>query len=292
MRTARRLLLVSILALAGAARAAEESDVPWTPGPGRVDVGRNIAQLSLADDQMFADGDATQRMMKAMGNPVSGHEVGIVASRAEGRDWFLVFEYHPIGYVRDDEKDHIDAAALLDAIRRGTDQANAERKEMGLPALHVIGWSEQPHYDPETHNLEWAVLGNSDEGDRFVNHNIRLLGRSGFMSVTLVDEPARIAASRTEVNALLDGFAYKPGRRYAEFVPGDRVAQIGLAALVAGGAGAAAAKFGLFAGLGKVLAKGFKVIVLAVVALVGAIRRFLARVFRREETVTLPSQSV
>ncbi len=52
-------------------------------------------------------------------------------------------------------------------------------------------------------------------------------------------------------------------------------------ALVAGGAGAAAAKFGLFAWLAKVLAKGGKAIIGVLVLAVASLRKVLARLFGR-----------
>jgi uncharacterized membrane-anchored protein len=112
---------------------------------------------------------------------------------------------------------------------------------------------------------------------------VRLLGREGFMSVTLVDEPGKLARSKPEVVKLLSGFEYKQGKRYSEWVPGDKVAQYGLAALVAGGAGAAAAKLGLFAVLGKLLAKGGKAIVALLAALALGAKQLFARLTGRSE---------
>ena len=34
-----------------------------------------------------------------------------------GEDWFAVFEFDDVGYVKDDEKDSLDANALLDSIK-------------------------------------------------------------------------------------------------------------------------------------------------------------------------------
>jgi uncharacterized membrane-anchored protein len=60
-------------------------------------------------------------------------------------------------------------------------------------------------------------------------------------------------------------------------VSGDKVAEYGLVALVAGGAGAAAAKAGLFASLFKVIAKGGKAIVLLLIGLGVGIKKMFTR---------------
>ena len=111
---------------------------------------------------------------------------------------------------------------------------------------------------------------------------MRVLGRGGYMSVTLVDEPGKLAASKPEVDKVLASFNYKQGKSYAEFVAGDQVAEYGLAALVAGGAGAAAVKFGLFAWLFKILAKGGKAIVLLVVGVLAGLKRMISGMLGRK----------
>jgi uncharacterized membrane-anchored protein len=254
--------------------------VSWTHGPAKVSLGVQ-AELELPQGYQFADGPATQKLMARMGNHVSRREVGLVAPSRQDADWILVFEYDPVGYVKDDEKNKIDKDALLASIREGTEQGNKRRKQVGVPGLHVQGWFEEPHYDDTSHNLVWALAARDDENNDVVNYNMRLLGRQGVMSVTLVDSPAGLATSREEAEGLMAAFSYKPGKTYAEFRPGDKVAQYGLVALVAGGAGAAAAKLGVFAALGKLLAKGGKAIVAAVVVALAGLRSLLARLFGR-----------
>ena len=270
-----RVALLGTFLAAGAAASADTPQIQWVRGPGTVDLGGE-ASLGLSERYVFANAGDTRKLMEVMGNTVTNTEVGLVAPKAKDEDWIVVFEYHPVGFVKDDEKDRIDKDAILEGIREGTEQANKLRKQKGIPALHVTGWYEEPHYDPRTHNLVWALLAKDDSGAEVVNYNMRVLGRQGYMSVTLVDEPAKLAASKPEVEKVLASFGYKQGKSYAEFVPGDKVAEYGLAALVAGGAGAAAVKLGLFGWLFKALAKGGKAIVLLVLGLLAGLKRLLS----------------
>ncbi len=250
----------------------------WVPGPGKVDLG-NVAQLELAEGYVFLNAADARKLLAAVGNVPDGSELGLVAPAADGQNWFVVFDHHDVGYVRDDEKDSIDAAAILKGIREGTEEANKVRKQKGVPGLHVIGWQQQPYYDAATHNLSWGIVAKDDDGEQVVNFNVRLLGRRGYVSATLVDDAAKIAAARPHLEQIVGAFSYKSGSKYAEFRPGDKVAEYGLMALVAGGAGAAAAKTGLLAALGKLLVKGGKAVVLLVVAALAAIRKELRSVF-------------
>jgi uncharacterized membrane-anchored protein len=218
---------------------------------------------------MWLDADGTRQLMQIMQNPLTDTEVATVTSTDEDEWWFLVFEWQEIGYVEDDDADELDAGAILESMRKGNEQANEERERHGWAPLEIVGWHEPPHYDTKTRNLTWSLLGRSD-GEDVLNRNIRLLGRRGVMSVTLVAGPDEIEAASAEVDRLLEGFRFRPGSRYAEFVAGDRVAEIGLAALVAGGAGALAVKSGLLARFWKAIVAGF-------LAIVAAIKRFFGR---------------
>jgi uncharacterized membrane-anchored protein len=275
----RRAIVVSMFAAMTSApfAAAGMSSMAWTKGPTSVDLGGDVARIELDSGHAFAGADETRRLLREMGNTVDNSELGMVTPTAEDQDWMVLFEYDKAGYVKDDDKDAIDKDAILESYQKGTEEANKARKARGIPALHVTGWFEEPHYDAQTHNLVWALRAKEDGGGEVVNYNVRLLGREGYMSVTLVDEPAKLAASKPHVEKLLSTFAYKKGKSYAEWVSGDKVAEYGLVALVAGGAGAAAVKMGLFATLLKVLAKGGKAVVILLIGLAAGLKKMFTR---------------
>jgi uncharacterized membrane-anchored protein len=274
MLSARAGTVAAVLLTTAGFALADQGPAPdWVPGPAKVNLGSDVAGLDLPAGFLFANATDTRRLLERMGNTTDGSEVGLVTPQADDQDWMLFFDWKPEGYVKDDEKDKIDKDAILESYREGTEAGNALRKEKGLPGLHVTGWFEEPHYDAATHNLVWALRAKSDDGSEVVNYNARILGREGYMSVTLVDEPANLAASKPQADQLMEAFTYKSGKSYAEWRPGDKVAEYGLVALVAGGAGAAAAKLGLLAKLGKLFAKGGKLIVLAFVGLIAFIKK-------------------
>lgn len=276
VRTA--LALAALLAAAAPAARAQEAPPPeggplaldWSQGPGTASIGGDLAQLELGEGFVWLDQAGTKQFLEMTQNPTAGNELAIVASMADGENWFLVFEYDAIGYVRDDEKDEMDADAMLAAIREGTAQGNEERTKRGWPTLEIVGWQEPPHYDAQSQNLTWAIVGES-EGQRTINKLTKLLGRRGVMSVTLVASPEEYAAASTGADGLLAAYSFQPGNTYAEYVEGsDSVAEIGLKALVIGGAGAALLKSGL---LGKL----WKFLVAGVVVAGGAISRLFGR---------------
>jgi len=78
---------------------------------------------------------------------------------------------------------------------------------------------------------------------------------------------------------LLAGYSFSTGQTYAEYRPGDKVAKIGLAALVLGGAAVGAAKLGLFGPLLLFIKKAWKIVVVGVAALAASLKKFVARLF-------------
>lgn len=253
--------------------AQEPPMIDWQPGSGLAPVGMELAEIELSRDYVYLDGEDTRDLMELTENPTSDQEVATIAPASNNENWFLVFEWDPIGYVKDeDEHAELDSEEILVSLKEANEAANEERRERGWTPLEIVGWQEPPFYDPRTQNLTWAVIGES-EGLRSINRNIRLLGRKGVMHVTLVAGPRNYDQAVAETDRLLDQFRFRPGNKYAEFVPGeDHVAEIGLAALVTGGAAAAAAKSGLLSRIWKFLAA-------AVVAVIAGIKSWFGKLF-------------
>ena len=155
--------------------------------------------------------------------------------------------------------------------------------EMGAAPLHITGWEIPPRYNEQTHNLEWAIRGES-EGSPVINYNTRLLGRKGVMEVNLVIDPEKLSAAMPAYQALLTDYSYKQGERYAEYRSGDKLAKYGLAALITGGAAAIAVKTGLFAGLILFFKKAAKLVVLAVLAVVVWLKKLIAGGRKTQDT--------
>jgi uncharacterized membrane-anchored protein len=280
--------LLVCLALVAAPRPVSaqesESDIPWEEGPAIAHLG-DIAEIKIPDGYRFAGHEGVRRFMELTQNPVSGRELGVLVSPSGPEDdsWFVIFEFNPIGYVKDDEKGKLDADAILTSLKAGNERGNEERRKRGWSTLDLQGWSTPPRYDPVTNNLTWAIRASS-EGSVVINHSVRLLGRRGVMDADLVLGPSQVATAVPEFDQLLAGFQFSTGNRYAEWVKGDKVAAYGLTALVAGGVGAAAAKSGL---LGKL----WKALVLGAVAVAAALKRFLGSIFgSKENSEAAPAQ--
>lgn len=265
----KKILLALVLAtgIVAPTYAQEDGGLQLHEGPMIGYLGR-IAQIDVPAGYVFADEDTTQALMVAMENPVSGTELGLVGPPE--LEWFVMFEYDDVGYVKDDEKSDLDASAMLKSIKKGNEASNKERKSRGWDTINIVGWEQVPRYDEVSHNLEWAVRAESG-GEAIVNFNTRLLGRSGVMRVTLVTDPTLLPQVLPDFRYVMEGYGFQEGQRYAEYRQGDKLAKYGLTALVVGGASAVALKSGLL----KYIWKGLVFVLIAAGA-------FFKKFFNRE----------
>lgn len=280
-----RGLAVLLLALGAFGRVwaqdveADIEKLPWKNGPGTARFG-NRAEVPYGKDfRVLSGADAVQRL-EMSGNEVDADTVlGILEHKEDG--WWVVLQFDDIGYVKDDEKNDLQADKILEGYKRGVEERN---KRQGGPPTQVVGWHTKPRYNETTHNLEWAPLFQTGRA-QFINYQVRILGRKGVTRVTLVEDGERAAQTIPEFRKVMDSFKYLQGESYAEFRSGDKVAKVGLAALAAGGATLAAAKFGLLAKLGLLFKKVWKLAIVAVVAAFSFVRKLFGG--RREPDNTL-----
>lgn len=247
-------------------------DIPWEQGPALGDLGEE-AQVKVPEGCLFTKGKGVGMFMELTENTTSPNERGVVYCETRqdttAAGWFVVFSYEASGYVKDDERDQLDADAILTSLRKAQDAGNAVRRERGYGTLSVDGWAVAPFYDAETNNLTWATRVSASDGGHSVNHSVRLLGRGGVMNADLVAGPDQYEQVRPTFAAMVGDFTFKTGHRYAEWRSGDKVAEYGLTALVAGGGVALAAKSGVLAKFWKLIVAGFAVVVAGLKRLFG-----------------------
>ena len=241
-----------------------------TQGPMTGKLG-NVAEVKVSKDYIFIPKEKIEQFNKFYDNDTNPGELGAI--QHVSFDHFIIFDYDDVGYVKDDEKDSLDADAILKSMQEGQDAANAERSKQGRQVWKLTGWQEPPHYDQATNRLTWATKLESESSDGVsINYNSRLLGRGGYMSAVLVVSPEKLATTIPAYNTVLQGYNYLEGQKYADWRDGDKVAAYGLAALVGGGALALAAKSGF---LGKML----KPLLYGGLAVLAGISAFIKKLF-------------
>lgn len=202
---------------------------------------------------------------------------GTEAALFEPKTEALVF-YQKIsdGYVRLDDWNEVDADAMLKSVSEATEAGNATRQKAGLTAIHVVGWLERPHLDRATNTVHWSFEATDEKHGSLVNSVALVLGRDGFEKLTWIGNKDDLGKGLLKTAQA--SFTFPSGGLYADFKAGDKVAEYGIAGLVAAVLGVKlATKLGLLAAA-LVFAKKFGVfIVVPIVALVAWMRRRFSR---------------
>jgi uncharacterized membrane-anchored protein len=250
----------------GSAGAAQEEDASMhqkvagdrlavlTPRKGRITLPGGMATLDLPLNFRYLGVADSARLLEAWGNPPGAESLGMIVPAGvdpmSQDGWGVVVTYDKDGHVKDGDADSIDYSKLLKDMQEGLEERNAERRKQGYRAMTLVGWAEQPYYDKASHKLYWAKeLQSEGEAHHGLNYNIRVLGREGVLVLNAVASIEQLGQIRSEMQQITSFTNFTAGNRYIDFDGStDKVAQYGVAALVAGGM---AAKLGFF---GKLLA--------------------------------------
>lgn len=290
-------LLALVLAAAPLPLAAQAQSIPpeivalvksLKPQHGKVAIPAAKASLDLGTAyDFYSPEDAKKILVNIWGNPPQAAEgmLGLVMPAGASPlsdSWGAVVTYENTGHVADDDAAEVDYGEIMNQMREGEAETNQKRKEGGYPAIHLVGWAEQPHYDKASHSVVWARdLSFADQKDHSLNYDVRTLGRNGVLSLNLISSLQQLPSIRSAAQSFTAHAAFDSGARYEDFDPSlDRKAEYGIGGLVAAGVGVAVAKkLGFLA----ILLKFLKPIIIAVVAAFAVLRKKIASLFGRNK---------
>lgn len=250
---------------------------------GKIKLPGDIATLDLPSSFRYLDhADTGKLLTEGWGNPpgAGAQTLGMIVPTAvnplSAEGWGVVITYDKDGHVKDDDADTINYADLLKDMQEGMAENNKARQEQGYPAMSLVRWAEQPSYDKAQHKLYWAKELHTDgTNENGLNYNIRVLGREGVLVLNAVAGMEQIANVKREMKNVTAFTEFTPGHRYTDFnAATDKVAEYGLAALVAGGI---ATKLGFFGKLLALLLAFKKFILIGLAASAGWIYKLFGR---------------
>lgn len=258
------------------------------PQTGDVRIPEAKAVLHLGDRYYFLPAaDAKRVLVDVWRNPPDAvtNVLGLVLEKdsdAFRNVWGAVITYQDTGHVSDAYAGSQDYDAVLAQMKEGDAADNEQRKAAGFPTLSLVGWAQPPSYDAANHALIWArELAEGSAPEHGLNYDVRLLGRTGVLSLNMVSGMSSLPQVRAAAQDFGKAATFEPGAAYADYnATTDKAAEYGLAGLVAGGTAVAVAqKVGLFA----ILAKFGKLIFIGLLAAGGAAFAFVRRLLGKKE---------
>ncbi len=268
-------------------RAQIDSTLKWQTGT--ITLKGGVAKIALTDKFRYLDHDEAEKVLHDLyGNPPDPDQLGVIfpadLDPLDENSWCVIVRSEDNGYVKDDDAATIDYTKMLKSLQEAVHDSNSERTKEGYPTMELVGWATPPHYDKTTHKLYWAKEFQVQGDDQHaLNYDVRILGRHGVLvlqALAGMSQYGQIEKSMPDVIAMVD---YQPGSTYADFDPKiDKVAEYGLAGLIAGGALAGAAKLGLFAGLFKFIVAGaaaaWKFILIGIAAIATGVKKLWGKI--------------
>jgi uncharacterized membrane-anchored protein len=270
-------------ALPPAMVALEKSMHPQT---GDVRIPEAKAVMHLGENYYFLPAaDAKRVLVEGWHNPpeTANGVLGMVLAKDTtifDNVWGAVITYEDTGHVADTDAQSQEYGTVLKGMQDGTEEQNSERKQAGYPAMHLVGWAQPPSYNAANHSLIWArELALEGDAVNGLNYDVRMLGRSGVLSLNMLASMKDIGDVRSAAQSFGRSVSFEPGAGYTDFnASTDKSAEYGLAGLVAGGVALGVAKK---VGLIAIILKFGKVILLGLAAFGaaawGAIRKMVGR---------------
>lgn len=218
------------------------------------------SKIDLPKGYFILLGDQAKKERLINGDSSSSETIDAVIYSEDDKN-NVILEFYPEGYISLDDWDKVDANAMLTEISEGTEAANKERAKIGLEPLHVVGWIKPPYLNRKTNTVYWSIEGKDDENS-FVNSIALRLSRNGYEKFTLMTDKETFTSGPNVLQKMLRVHNFDSGYRYEDHVPGDKMAEYGIAALVAASVGAKIAKAtGLF-----LILKKFGALILGAIA--------------------------
>ena len=245
------------------ARAAQPLPPAFKRGPLAIPLGGQ-ATLKLPAGFAFLPAAETRSVLREWGNRPTDRTLGMVLPISDDAApaWFLILAYFPEGFIRDDDAKEWNSDVLLAEIRRHLEPSNEARRAEGDPETELAGWVAPPRYDDFAHRLTWSVAISegrapvapgprptsaatppgpasppvelSPEAPQSINLSTVILGRSGYLSASLVMPLGAYSIYAESIQSIVTAISFDLGRRYVDFnSKTDPVADRGLSSLVA-----------------------------------------------------------
>jgi uncharacterized membrane-anchored protein len=203
------------------------------------------SSISIPDGYALVTGSDADAIFKNDGEPAVESLEGYVCNFSNFENAVL-FQYFNTGYISTDDAEELDSKTLLDSIIENTQKSNRERRKNGNSEIQVIGWVQEPTFDKESNTVYWAIESESGENENTINAVALRLGREGYEQITWITSKSSYTHLSGDLDVMLRAHNFDVGYRYNDYTVGDKVAEFGIAALVAASIGGKIMKIGSF----------------------------------------------
>ncbi|MGG9960366.1 DUF2167 domain-containing protein [Ferruginibacter sp. SUN106] len=280
------------LALASQVKLVDSIEKAMKYETGNIALPNGIIKLNVPAGFKYLNAEQSNYILTDVwGNPPQTGILGMLFPANSGpfgeNSYAFILTYDPAGFVKDDDADKINYDDLLKDIQKEEVEENKTRTAQGYAAINIVGWASQPFYDKKNKVLHWAKnLHFAGQDVNTLNYEVRILGRKGILSMNAVATVNEIDSVKKDIDKVLAIPSFTEGNTYKDFdSKTDNVAAWTIGGLVAG---KILLKVGFWGIIVKFLAGAWKFILIGLVAIWGAIKKFLGKKPIVEEDHSVP----
>jgi len=168
------------------------------------------------------------------------------------------------GYVKIDDWKNVDTDAWIKELNENAKKIAIERKRKNIDYALNFKWIKKPELDRKKNMVFYAYEVSWNDGSNSLESISLVLGKDGYATLvfTTVDMETPFSQLTKTYKSKAETFKFNEGSTYSEYKTGDKIAAVGIGALLATTLGIKALNPGLLATLGKLFAKFWFIILL------------------------------
>ena len=223
----------------------------WKEGPSLVNYNEANSKINISSNFSILEKEDAHQILYWL-NGTNFDYVDVYAINKSNEQY--MFFYTDSGYVKTDDWTDVDPDQFIKEIRENYKTSNDARKKNGQPTILNVSWKKKPYLDGVYNsvyyalNVDWSDNKSSAEGTAII------LGKEGYTTASYV------AGDNGYQEQMLLNLSkihkFNATKEYKDWKSGDKVAAVGIGALLATTLGVKALKPGIIAA-GLLLLKKF-----------------------------------
>ena len=177
----------------------------------------------------------------------------------------IFIQFIDSGYVKMDDWKNVDTKAMIKEMNDDAKTWVEHSKEKNIAYATNLSWVMKPQLDNQKNMVYYAYKVEWSNDAVTLESKSLVLGRSGYAEITFVTPYKENISLKTVSKSNKDKastFKFESEKVYSEYKTGDKIAAVGIGALLATTLGVKALSPGLLATLGKLLAKFWFILLL------------------------------
>ena len=223
----------------------------WKDGPSVVNYNQANSKISIPSNLQILEGKEAHQLLFWI-NGADFDYVDIYAM-GQNREQYMFF-YTDSGYVKTDDWTDVDPNKFLKEITENYKSSNDTRKKNGQSTVLDVTWKKKPYLDGIHNSVYYALNITWSDNNSTVEGSAIILGREGYTTGKYV--AGENGYQEQMLLNLSKIHKFNATKEYKDWKSGDKVAAVGIGALLATTLGVKALKPGIIAA-GMLLLKKF-----------------------------------